>query len=151
MYRIVIGENERCCAFMRARVPGCRSQDDVCIGLERDGQLIACVLYCHYSGHDIEMHTAIDARVTRAWVVAIFAYPFLQLGVARVSTMTAIANVRARKLIHHLGFVREGVRRAACDGEDYIMFGMLAQECKFIQRAAPLVRALTATPAGTIQ
>jgi RimJ/RimL family protein N-acetyltransferase len=151
MYRIVIGENERCCAFMRARVPGCRAQHNVCIGLERDGQLVACALYCHYSGNDVEMHVAIDAQVTRAWVIATFAYPFIQLQVPRVSTFTPTGNPRALKLARHLGFVQEGIRRKAYQGEDYVAFGMLAQECRFIQRSAPLVRALTAQPVRTIQ
>ena len=151
MYRIVINENERCCAFMRARVPHCLAQAETCIGLELRGKLIAVALYCNQTKFDIEMHTAIDGRVTRAWIIAAFSYPFLQLELPRVSTSVNRGNMQSGRLATKLGFRVEGCKRMGWDGQDLLQLGMLREECRFIATASPLVRAMLAEPTGTMQ
>lgn len=152
MYRIVINENDRCCAFMRARVPGCRAQDETCIGLESDGRLVACVLFDCYTLRDVSMHVAIDGRLTRAYIIAVFGYVFVQLGLPRATALVWASNARCRRFVEHLGFRLEGIRRDGAEDGDVMMYGMLAHECRFLARSAPVVRAfVNAPPVRTLQ
>ncbi|WP_395138278.1 GNAT family N-acetyltransferase [Schlegelella aquatica] len=106
------------------------------IGLEQDGQLIAGVLYTRYTGTSMEMHVAaIPGRrwLTREYLQTCFAYPFDMVGCRRVTGLVRASNYEARRFDEHLGFKQEGVlRKAAADGDDIIVYGMLREECRWI-------------------
>lgn len=106
------------------------------IGLEQDGQLIAGVLYTRYTGVSMEMHVAaIPGRrwLTREYLQTCFAYPFDMVGCRRVTGLVRASNYEARRFDEHLGFKQEGVlRKAAADGDDIIVYGMLREECRWI-------------------
>ena len=72
--------------------------------------------------------------MNRDFLFRVFAYPFLQLHCRRVTGLVRVDNLPAQKFDEHLGFVREGLIRSACtDGTDMILYGMLADECKFLR------------------
>lgn len=139
MKRIVCGEKERCAAMLFGALPYVRSLDNFyeAIGLEEDGDLIAVVVYNLFSGADISMHVAaVGGRrwMTREYLKAVFRYPFVQLGVRRVSGFVPSRNADAIRFNEHLGFQREGVMRHALPDDDVIVFGMLKEECRFYGR-----------------
>ena len=107
------------------------------IGLEENGELIAGVVFNLYTGPSISMHVAaIPGKrwMTREYLWTCFAYPFLQLKCNRVTGLVRIDNLVAQKFDEHLGFKREGVLRRACtDGTDMIVYGMLREECRFLE------------------
>ena len=106
------------------------------IGVSRGGALIAGAVFNNWRGHDIEVSFAsADPRWARRGMVrTLFAYPFAQLGCARLSSLTAHGNARARKLLTGLGFTHEGVLRRGFDGaEDALIFGMLREECRWLE------------------
>ncbi|MFZ9326480.1 MAG: GNAT family N-acetyltransferase [Polynucleobacter sp.] len=107
------------------------------IGLEEDGELIAGVVFNDYTGPGISMHVAAvpgKRWMTREYLWACFAYPFLQLKCNRVTGLVRTDNIVAQKFDEHLGFKREGVLRRACsDGTDMIVYGMLRDECRFLE------------------
>lgn len=106
------------------------------LGLERDGELVAGVVYNFYSvGNDIAMHVASDGSrrwMTKSFLRAVFHYPFVKLGVRRVTGYVPASNEAAQTFDEHIGFVREGVMREAAHGEDVIVYGMLRSECKYV-------------------
>lgn len=123
--------------FARAKIPHVHSWGEWYqgIGLERDGELIAAVVYNLYSGSDIAMHVAaIPGKrwMTKGYLRAAFSYPFNQLGVRRVSGFVPEKNIEARKFDEHIGFIREGLMRNALPDDNVIVYGMLRSECRWI-------------------
>lgn len=120
--------------FVQGLVPGlARAQDMCAIGLRRDGELVAGVLYEGFNGRNIWMHVAAQpgARwLVRDYLRACFAYPFLVCGVDRVSGYVNESNALARRFNEHLGFREEArLRGAAPDGGDVIVFAMWRTDC----------------------
>lgn len=100
----------------------------------RHRELIGAVLFIHHQGRNIEAHWAgVTGWLSRRHIRQIFAYPFQQLGVHRVTTMVPAHNNVARDVVLRLGFTREGVLREATDtGEDLELYGMLRHECRWV-------------------
>lgn len=147
MKRIVWDQPERVMQFVAARTGEDCYRDYSAIGLERDGEIIAGVVYCAHSGPNVITHIASDG--TRAWLTpaylgAIFRYPFMQLRCARITAIVRADNADSIRFVVHLGFREEGrMRQAEADGTDLIIFGMLRSECRFIEgkHHAALLRA----------
>lgn len=70
--------------------------------------------------------------VTRNIIRTVFAYPFLQLGVGRVTARTRAGNLDVRKKIRRLGFKPEGRLRQYFPDDDAMLYGMLRDECRWI-------------------
>lgn len=107
------------------------------LGLEKDGELVAGVLYEGYNGRNVWMHVAAEPGRQAAlpdFVRYCFHYPFKELGVDRVSGYVASGNQKAVKLNEHLGFKREAVLHGAAeDGSDVWIYVMRRHECRFLE------------------
>lgn len=138
MKRIIVDQSGRVASWVSARIPGKDDfpEDARAIGLEQDGEVIAGVVYTMYTGSGVCMHVAAvpGARwMTRDFLYTVFAYPFLQLQCRRVTGLVRTDNEPAQRFDEHLGFVCEGVMRAADDdGCDLIVYGMLREECRWL-------------------
>lgn len=109
-------------------------RDYVAIGVEEDGYLIAGVVYNEYRGHS--MHVSM-ASVTPRWasrgrLKALFAYPFEQVRVARLTAYTGRSMTSVRRFLERLGFVLEGTIRKGFADDDCVVYGMLRDECRWI-------------------
>lgn len=124
--RVVDFVAERCGA---TQVPQCYP-----IGLEDDnGCLIAGAVYERGNGFNVYMHGAIDTLVTRAYIRALFDYPFNKLGVQRLTVMPPSSNVKACQWDERIGFVEEGrLKQAAHDGSDIVVYVMWKEGCRWI-------------------
>lgn len=134
--RLII-DDERVYQFLRQQsveVP--RSADQQGIGLERDGELVGGVMYERFNGNSIWMHCAGVGRwITKDYLKASFAYPFVQLGVRCVLGWVESSNEKARRLNEHLGFKPHAViEGAARDGGDVILYRMTREECRFLHK-----------------
>lgn len=123
--------------FVQTHVPGLPTFENMtAIGLRKQGELVAGVIYEGFNGHNVWMHVAAAPGrrwLNRAYLTACFAYPFVQLGVSRVSGYVEAWNVDARRFDEHLGFEREAVLRgAATDGGDVILYVMRKEGCKYV-------------------
>jgi RimJ/RimL family protein N-acetyltransferase len=106
------------------------------IGLKRDGEIIAATIYNYYSGSSVAMSfAAIPGKrwLTRDYLNAIFRYPFVQLGVRRVTGYVATRNFASVRFAYKLGGKLEGVMRHALPDDDLLVFGLLREECKYGQ------------------
>lgn len=106
------------------------------IGLEKDGRMVAGVIYEGYTGHNIFMHVAAEPGgkwLTKGFLRAGFSYPFEQLKVDRVTGWVEASNAQARRFDEHLGFAPEAVLKgAATDGGDVIIYTMWRKDCRYV-------------------
>lgn len=112
-----------------------------CIGVLKDGKIICAVVYNNYylnpdkTPLSLEMSIAsVDKRwATRHNIRAFFNYPFIQLGLERVTTLCSANEGDIMNFNKRLGFKQEGVHsKAYAYGVDAISFGMLKSQCKWI-------------------
>jgi len=108
--------------------------DCTAIGFAKDGKIIGGVVYHNYRPPSIEMSIAtIDPRwCTRKVLEQCFTYPFIQLGVKRITTLVDATNQPVRAFNERIGFVHEATLRDALHDGDAALFRMLPEECKWI-------------------
>ena len=138
MKSVIYGQDERVLKWVGDRT----DEDDfgpgsIAIGLEEDNELIAGVAFNMYTKASICMHVAAmpgKRWMTKNFLWRSFAYPFIQLGCNRVTGLVREDNFVAQKFDEHLGFKREGLLRRACtDGQNMILYGMLREECRWLE------------------
>lgn len=137
MRRILWNRNEDVMRFVAALTGEPQYDDYSTIGLAKDDEIVAGVVYQGHNGPNILMHFALGDSphvITAAFICAAFVYPFEILGCNRVTGLVRMDNEAAQRLDENLGFVREGlVREGASDRTDFILYGMLRRECRFIE------------------
>ena len=106
------------------------------LGLEKDGELIAGVIYEGWNGVNVWMHVAAQPGakwLTRDYLRYCFHYPFVELGCKRVSGYVEASNELARRFDEHLGFRQEAILEgAASDGGDVILYVMRREDCRYV-------------------
>jgi RimJ/RimL family protein N-acetyltransferase len=136
--RIIYGEDEYMCRWAANTIGagGGFALDSHAIGMEIDGEIVAVTVWNNFETHNCLMSIASNGSkrwMNREFLFRSFAYPFIQLGLPRVTTKSAASNLPSIKLAHHLGFTIEGrMRKAAPGGLDDIVFGLLKEECRWI-------------------
>jgi len=138
MKTTIYGQEERVVPWVGQRIDEDRfGTDCTALGLEEDGELIAGVVYNWYTGPSISIHVAAEPGrrwLNRDFLFRVFAYPFLQLNCNRVTGLVRVDNLDAQRFDEHLGFVREGIiRQGAEDKTDFILYGMLKDECRWLE------------------
>ena len=114
------------------------------IGLERNGELIVAALYTLMTKRDIVMNVAAlpgKAWATTEFLEAAFRYPFVQLGLRRITAFVPASNDKALKLNRHLGFRDEGLLRESAEDGDMIVLGLLREESRYGQEVTTSTRA----------
>lgn len=136
---ILLGADELVGEMVKSRIPHMRGESwgpYTALGVVRRGVLLGGVVYHEKRDIDIHVSMAFDRP---GWALpytmrALFDYPFNQLGCVRITAMTARKNRKARESLIRAGFKLEGVHRRAVDGvEDFISYGMLKEECRWLR------------------
>ena len=136
MAQVIYGREQELLPWAQERIGVTFRDDAKTIGLERDGEIRAVVVYDTFSTADCCMHIASDG--TRAWMsksllISAFCYPLVQCGFKRVTGLVPASNAAALAFDENLGFKREGFHPlAGPDGDDLISLGMLRKDCRFI-------------------
>lgn len=139
MFKVIYGQDDVLIPWAAKRT-GIQSfkPDATAIGQEKNGEIVAVVVYDGFTDADCNMHIASDGSrtwLTRELLVRAFAYPFIQLGYRRVTGLVPAGNADALRFDEHLGFKREGYHpKAGPDGGDIISLGMLRENCRFIPK-----------------
>lgn len=140
--RLIYGHDRVVAEFVASKIQGFDGQldknDYVAIGVINDNrELIAGVIYNEYRPPvDIRENFA---SVCPTWASKytlkhLFAFPFIHLGVRRMTGIIGANNQRSIDLTERLGFKLEGrARKAMDDGEDALIYGMLKEECPWIK------------------
>ena len=135
----IVSDPARVWAFCKQYIPIPVVSGMKGLGLERDGELIAGVVYEGYNGTNVWMHVAAvpGAKwMTKEYLQYCFYYPFEELGCKRISGYVEASNEVARRFDEHLGFKQEAVLRgAATDGGDVILYVMRREDCRYVKMA----------------
>jgi len=111
------------------------------IGLVKDGILICGVVYNNYRETPDNKPISIEMSIfsidkswaNRQYLRAIFAYPFIQLGLERVQITTSVVNEGINSVVPRIGFKKEGLhRKAHFDGGDCYSWSILKDECRWL-------------------
>jgi len=113
--------------FENMKTIGVMSDDDVPIG---------AVVYHEFRGNDIQMSCAAESKrwLSKGVLAALFDYPFNYLKCIRVTAMTPSRNIGTRSFLEKVGFIQEGIMRKGFIDDDCVVYGMLRNECKWIER-----------------
>jgi RimJ/RimL family protein N-acetyltransferase len=107
------------------------------LGLERDGKLVAGVLYEGFNGQNVWVHLAAEPGgrwMTREFLRYCFHYPFNEMKVKRLSGYVDASNDKARRLNEHLGYKPEAVLAGAgIDGGDVVIYVMWRDDCRYLE------------------
>ena len=102
------------------------------VGLERDGELVAGVIYTGWNGRSLICHVAVQGLLTPAYMAAIFHYPFIHCGADKIIAPVVETNAESRRFVQKLGFVEEArIADAHPDGA-IIIYTMQRAACRFI-------------------
>jgi len=133
----IVSDPARVFAFCAERMPVSMVAGMKGLGLERDGALVAGVLYEGFNHHNVWMHVAAEPGgkwLNKKFLRYCFHYPFVELGCKRVSGYVEASNAQARRFDEHLGFRQEAVLQgAASDGGDVILYVMRREDCRYLE------------------
>lgn len=101
--------------------------------LDHENRLVGAVIYHGYRADyfDIQMSVASDGNkrwLSRSVLASLFAYPFDQLGVQRITTLVAKRNKACLILCRKLGFRYEGTMKKGFGKDDLVISGMLKKD-----------------------
>lgn len=110
-------------------------KEAITIGVERRGKLCAAAVFNLFTDTSCHAHIATDrgrSWASRSVLAALFAYPFQQCSLRRITLPIAASNRESIILAIKLGFQFEGRLIGACRDGDEIILGMLAENCPWI-------------------
>jgi RimJ/RimL family protein N-acetyltransferase len=103
------------------------------IGIEKDGKIIAGVIYENWNQVSIWCHIAIEGRLTKKYLWTIFDYPFKQIGAKKIIVPVSSSNEKSLRLVGKMGFVEEArIKDARPDG-DMVFLVMDRENCRFLE------------------
>lgn len=108
------------------------SETSSAIGLEKDGAIVAGVIYENWNRASIFCHIAIEARLTKAYLKAIFDYPFNVCNVKKIIVPVVSNHVKSIKLVTNMGFTEEARIVDGSQDGDIIFLTMTRENCRFL-------------------
>ncbi len=133
----LITDVDRVVPFVCGRIGLEQSQLDepAAVGLVRNGELIAGVLFEGYTGSCVELHVAgIGARwITKPMLRMTFLYPFYQLRCKVIRARVPSWNTASVKLCLRLGFKLEHIETDATPRGDMWVLAMRPADCRFLE------------------
>lgn len=133
---IIRADRDALLAWAAARYPDNAIDDDTkAIGVEADGKIMAVAFYNAFTDMSCNIHVVSDGGrrwASRAFLREAFAYPFVQLGLSRLTALVPAKNTDALTLDLRLGFQIEGRMVEATDNDDLVVLGMLRRNCLWI-------------------
>ena len=135
MKRVVLDQSQRVGEWVCAKTGGLyEPQTSAAIGVERDGEIVAGVLFDHFNGTSCCMHVATEPHgMTRDLFRAAFAFVFTQLKLKKVIGLVEEANRAARRFDEHVGFTLETRIADASSGGDLLIYTMTPLQCRFLE------------------
>lgn len=133
MRKIIAWEHGRVGSWIQSHGGGFYRPGGKCLGLEKDGELIAGVLYDYHNGASIYTHIAVTGRLDREFLHVIFDYPFRQLEAKVLIGLVAESNVKSRKFVEHLGFTLTATIPEGHPDGALLIYTMQADSCRWLR------------------
>lgn len=106
------------------------------IGLANEaGEVVVVIGYDRFTDGDCCAHIAYEkdkGEIPPAFWTAVYAFPFIQLDLARVTSLIRTDNLPAIAFCMRQGFSLEGRIRKGDIDCDMLLLGMLREECPFL-------------------
>lgn len=132
----IVSDRDRAYEFVTRFYPYNRTEWQKGICLLRDGEVVCGVIYDEFNGTNVFMHVAAEVGgkwLTRDFLRCAFHYPFVQLGVKRITGWVEAHNFKARRFDEHLGFKEEArLKGAGTNGVDVILYVMRREDCRYV-------------------
>jgi RimJ/RimL family protein N-acetyltransferase len=134
---VLYGHTEYVRGWVKARIEVMQGRDSVfgastALGVMDKGKLIAGVVFHNWQPgfRTIEISCAAESPrwAVRGIMSELLSYPFGQIGVNRVTCVTAHDNARTRRFLEGLGMTLEGVGVAAYGDKDAAFYRLLKSE-----------------------
>lgn len=106
------------------------------IGQQSGGEMVAGVVYDHYTGASIQATIAVKpkARLSKMFLWAIFDYPFNQLGVKKIIANVKEDNEKSLFMLHRMGFEQEGEITDAFEDGSMVIMTLTRKNCSLLER-----------------
>jgi len=128
-----IAEGAEIGAWVADRIAGeFYSKTSSAIGLMKDGVIVAGVIYENWNRASIFCHIAIEGRMTKAYLKAIFDYPFNACNVKKIIVPVVSNHVKSIKLVTNMGFTEEARIVDGSQDGDIIFLTMTRENCRFL-------------------
>lgn len=114
------------------------------IGLVRDGELVAGVIYENWNGKSITCHIAFLGRLSKAFLALAFRYAFITCGAHKIIAPVMSDNTDALRVVRKMGFLEEARIVDGAPRGDIVLFTMTAETCRFLRGAYGQERSGTA-------
>lgn len=137
--QIITAQDERLLSWAEQRlsIRIQASQSRWIAGVE-GSSIVFVVVYSHFSARDCVMTIATDGKktwATKRSLRAIFAVPFVQWRLRRVTFLVRADNSSSIRMCKKAGAHIEGVMRKAFPGDvNGILFGLLSEECRYLKK-----------------
>ena len=102
------------------------------IGLMKDGKILAGVIYENWNKQTVFCHIAVEGRLTKSYLKAIFDYPFNVLNVQKIIVPVVTDNQKSIKLVINMGFVEEARIKEGSPSGDIIFMTLAKKDCRFL-------------------
>jgi RimJ/RimL family protein N-acetyltransferase len=102
------------------------------IGLMKDGKILAGVIYENWNKQTVFCHIAIQGRLTKSYLKAIFDYPFNVLNVQKIIVPVVTDNQKSIKLVTNMGFAEEARIKDGSPLGDIIFMTLAKKDCRFL-------------------
>lgn len=103
------------------------------IGLVRDGELVAGVIYENWNGKSITCHIAFLGRLSKAFLALSFRYAFVTCGASKIIAPVMSDNKAAMRLVQKMGFREEARIIDAAPRGDIVLLTMTSDNCRFLR------------------
>lgn len=104
------------------------------IGKVKDGELVAGILYESNNGANVMAHIAGEGQwLDKTLLYIMFHYPFVQLGVNRITASSNSDNAKSIAFLERIGFIMEARLHGATSTGDILLFRMFKSECKYLE------------------
>ena len=102
------------------------------VGWEKDGEIVAGVIYDGWNKQSIVCHIAATESLTATFLAKVFDYSFRQLQVHKMIATVSSKNFKSIRLVTHMGFKEEAKIKDAHPLGDIVIFTMTKEDCKFL-------------------
>ena len=104
------------------------------LGLKRNNELIAGVIYENWNHQSIWCHFAIEGQLTPAYLAAIFDYPYNICQVGKIICPVGSDNEQSIKVVKKMGFTEEGRIKEGRPHGDIVFYTMRRDDCRFLNK-----------------
>tara|TARA_R110000764_G_scaffold160377_2_gene247886 strand:- start:208 stop:633 length:426 start_codon:yes stop_codon:yes gene_type:complete len=135
MTQLLFNRDDELAQWAENKYPDCAplSRPLTSIGIaSSEGKILGVAIYHNFRQNDVEITfiTTTPRWATLGNIKALLYYPFIQLGVQRMTAITKKSNKQARKFLSGIGFLLEGTHPYAANGKTACTYGLYSDNAK---------------------